>query len=51
MDVRFDLVPGSVVGFDINIADMAALTNGASAFPPMLGGAKAFGGPVCPYPP
>ena len=50
-DVRLDLVQGSTVGFDINIADMATLTNGATAFPPMLGGARAFGGPVCPYAP
>jgi len=50
-DVRFDLVPGSTFGFHINIADMAALTNGATAYPPMLSGARAFGGPVCPYAP
>ena len=48
MDVRFDLVPGSTVGADINVADLAAITNG---LPPMLGGLKAFGGPVCPYAP
>ncbi|MGH9204618.1 MAG: hypothetical protein ACRD2A_25600, partial [Vicinamibacterales bacterium] len=51
MDVRLDLVPGSTVGFDINIADMAAITAGVSAFPPMLGGARAFGGPMCPWAP
>ena len=51
MDVRFDLVPGSTVGFHINVSDMAALTSGVSGFPPMLAGAKAFGGPVCPYAP
>jgi hypothetical protein len=51
MDVRFDLVPGSTVGADINITDLAALTSGASGFPPMLGGAKALNGPVCPWPP
>ena len=50
-DVRLDLVPGSTVGFDINVADMAALISGASGSPPMLGGARAFGGPVCPYAP
>ena len=50
MDVRWDLVPGSTVGFDINIADLAGMTTGASAFPAMFGGAKAFNGPVCPYP-
>jgi len=26
---------------------MAALTSGATAYPPMLNGARAFGGPVC----
>lgn len=50
-DVRFDLVPGSTSGMDINIADMAALTAGATAYPPMLGGVRAFGGPECPYAP
>jgi hypothetical protein len=50
-DVRFDLVPGTTFGFDINIADLAAITSGASGFPPMLGGARAFNGPVCPYAP
>jgi hypothetical protein len=52
MDVRFDLVPGAgVFADDINITDMAALTTGASGSPPMLGGARAFNGPVCPYGP
>ena len=51
MDVRFDLVPGSTVGADINVADVAALTSGATGFPPMLAGARAFGGPVCPWSP
>jgi glucose/arabinose dehydrogenase len=50
-DVRFDLVPGSTVGFEINVADMAAMVSGASGFPPMLGVAKAFAGPMCPYAP
>jgi len=44
-DVRFDLSLGAPAG--INIADMAALTSGATAYPPMLNGARAFGGPVC----
>jgi hypothetical protein len=48
--VRWDLVPGTAVGKHINVADMAALTTGASGFPPMLG-VKAFSGPVCPWPP
>jgi hypothetical protein len=51
MDVRFDLVPGSTVGADINITDLAAITSGTTGFPPMLGGAKALNGPVCPWPP
>ena len=50
-DVRFDLVPLSQVGFDINVGDMAALVSASSGFPPMLGGAKAFNGPLCPYAP
>jgi hypothetical protein len=50
-DVRLDLVPGSAVGADINVADMAALTTGATAYPAMLDGAKAFNGPECPYAP
>ena len=50
-DVRLDLVPGSTVGADINVADLAALTSGATGSPPMLNGAKAFGGPVCPWAP
>jgi CubicO group peptidase (beta-lactamase class C family) len=46
---RWDLVPGK--GFFatfININDMSALLAGSSGFPPMLGGARAFSGPVCP---
>jgi hypothetical protein len=50
-DVRFDIVPGSSFGADINVADLAALTSGSSGFPPMLGGARALNGPVCPYAP
>jgi hypothetical protein len=50
-DVRFDLVPGSTFGADINVADLAAITSGASGFPTMLGGARAYGGPPCPWPP
>jgi Zn-dependent metalloprotease len=48
-DVRFDLVPGTTFGADINIADLAAITAGPSAFPPMLAGTRAFGGPECPW--
>jgi hypothetical protein len=50
-DIRFDIVPGSTVGAHINIVDLAAITSGATGFPPMLGGAKAFNGPVCPWAP
>ena len=48
-DVRWDLDPGpGVFGTDINIADLQKMV---FSFPPMLGGAKAFGGPVCPWGP
>ena len=49
--LRFDLAPGSSFGFRINVADMATLTAGSTAFPPMLNGARAFNGPVCPNAP
>ncbi|MGH8248667.1 MAG: thrombospondin type 3 repeat-containing protein, partial [Gammaproteobacteria bacterium] len=47
-DVRWDLVPFSTLGKDINIQDMAAIT---ILYPPMLEGARAYGGPACPYAP
>ncbi len=51
-DVRWDLVPGKgILPTDINIQDLTALIVGTSGFPPMLGGAKAFNGPACPWPP
>jgi hypothetical protein len=52
-DVRFDLVPGAAGGglTHINIVDLSALLAGSTGNPPMLGGARAFGGPVCPWPP
>jgi hypothetical protein len=52
-DVRFDLNPGTAGGgaTDINLLDLTALLAGATGNPPMLGGARAFGGPVCPWPP
>ena len=50
-DVRLDIVPGSTVGADINVADLAALTSGVTGSPPMLGGVRAFGGPACPWSP
>jgi CSLREA domain-containing protein len=47
--VRWDLVPGTTIGKHINVTDIAALTSGSSGSPTMLGGLKAFNGPVCPY--
>ena len=47
-DVRWDLTPGKGVFLtDINIQDITAMLVGPSGYPPMLGGAKAFGGPAC----
>ncbi|MEK6967075.1 MAG: NosD domain-containing protein [Nanoarchaeota archaeon] len=49
---RWDLVPGKgLFTTDINIQDLTSLIAGPTAFPPMLGGAKAFNGPECPIPP
>jgi hypothetical protein len=45
-DVRWDLVQ-SAIGNDINLVDLANLT---TLKPAMLGGARAFNGPVCPWP-
>ncbi len=47
-NVRWDIVPGSTFGADINLMDLAHLT---LIYPPMLEGAKAFNGPPCPYNP
>jgi hypothetical protein len=48
-DRRWDIIPGAgVFPADINIADMAALITNRTAYPPMLKGARAFNGPVCP---
>jgi PKD repeat protein len=50
-DVRWDLAPGKgIYGTDINIADVTAVVSGRSGSPPMLDGARAFGGPPCPWP-
>lgn len=47
-NVRWDLVPGpGLFGNWINVADLTALIAGASGFPPMFSGAKAFNGPAC----
>jgi hypothetical protein len=51
---RWDLVPGDsglTSGGWINIVDLGATIGGPTGFPPMLGGAKAMGGPACPFPP
>ncbi|MCH8815339.1 MAG: PD40 domain-containing protein [Chloroflexi bacterium] len=51
-DVRWDLYPGKGPFLtDINIQDLTALLVGLRGFPPMLGGVRAFGGPVCPWAP
>ena len=47
---RWDLVPGSVVGATINVQDIIVLVTGATGYPPMFGGQRAFGN-ACPYPP
>jgi len=49
-DVRWDLVTGNGAAppKDISLTD---LTNITTLLPPMLFGVKAFGGPVCPWPP
>jgi hypothetical protein len=49
---RWDLQPGAGIFGPawINIADLNALLGGTSGNPPMLGGARAFDGPVCPWP-
>lgn len=47
---RWDLVPGSTAGAQINVDDMAALIAGPTGHPPMFGGARAFGR-TCPFPP
>jgi subtilisin family serine protease len=51
-DVRFDLVPGpGLFAEDINVEDLTALLAGPGGFPRMLGGARVFDGPACPYAP
>ncbi|HSP55517.1 MAG TPA: sialidase family protein [Dehalococcoidia bacterium] len=49
---RWDLTPGAgAFPSDINLSDMTALLAGPTAFPPILAGARALGGPPCPWPP
>jgi len=51
-DPRWDLIPGKgIFADDINIQDITAMITGTTGNPPMLGGARAFGGPECPLPP
>ncbi len=45
-DVRYDIVPGSTFGPHINIVDLQSV---AFATAPMLGGARMFNGPACPW--
>jgi hypothetical protein len=50
-DVRWDLDPGKgTLTTDINLQDLTKLLAGPSAYPPMLGGERAFNGPTCPWP-
>jgi hypothetical protein len=49
-DKRWDLVPGSTFGETINIVDMATLFSGATAYPAMFDGQRAFGR-TCPAAP
>ncbi len=45
-DVRYDIVPGSTFGPHINIVDLQSV---AFVTAPMLGGARMFNGPSCPW--
>jgi len=47
-NVRWDLIPFSAFGKDINIQDLAIVV---TSYPPMFEGAKAYNGPPCPYAP
>jgi hypothetical protein len=45
---RYDVSPGQgLFASWINISDLTTLLAGASGFPPMFSGARAFGGPTC----
>ncbi len=48
---RWDLNPGPAGGVWIALNDITTLTAGSTSRPPMLGGVRAFNGPVCPWPP
>lgn len=46
---RWDLVPGAGLFTKVvNVTDLTALLTGATGYPPMLAGARAFNGPPCP---
>jgi hypothetical protein len=49
-NARWDLVPGGTIGGAINVQDIAATIAGPSGYPPMFGGARAFG-KACPWAP
>jgi len=50
-DERWDLSPGKgLLPVDINVLDLSLLVAGPTGYPPMFGGARAFAGPVCPWP-
>ncbi|HET9476934.1 MAG TPA: hypothetical protein VFP63_05560 [Dehalococcoidia bacterium] len=48
-DVRWDLVPGP--GIFLTTINVADLSNLVIVSPPMLGGVRAYNGPLCPYAP
>jgi hypothetical protein len=49
---RWDLAPGRGGSpYWITLQDLASLVAGPAATPPMLGGARAFNGPTCPWAP
>ncbi len=51
-DSRWDLAPGKGLFTSwIAINDLTALLSGQTGNPPMLGGARAFNGPACPWAP
>jgi len=47
---RWDLIPGTTSGEQINLMDVAALISATSGYPPMLDGERAFG-KTCPWAP
>ena len=49
-DVRWDIIPLSSFGKDINISDLSSLVSGVTGYPPMFGGTKAYG-QSCTVPP